>query len=75
MDDKRRDLRAAYLRLFRSPDGEAVLADLDRRGFARASTFAPGDPYRTAYNEGFRGMVLHIRSMMEPRKQQEDQHE
>lgn len=58
--------RNAYLRLFNDVDGDLVLAELERFCGAHVTSFAPGDPHRTAYNEGKRSVVLHIRSMMEP---------
>ncbi|MGE0736044.1 MAG: hypothetical protein AB7G15_17135 [Alphaproteobacteria bacterium] len=56
--------RAAYRRLFQSPHGEAVLADLKRFCRAATPTHTPGDPYTTAFLEGRREVwnriVAHI---------------
>ena len=58
-------LHRAYDRLFRTPDGRAVLADLEHRGMHRATTFSP-DAARAAFNEGRRSIVLHVHHMMRP---------
>jgi hypothetical protein len=60
------ETRAAFLRLFNSADGDLVMQELERFGGADRCSFAAGDPHRTAFNEGRRSVVLHIRSMMEP---------
>jgi hypothetical protein len=57
-------LHQAYRRTFDSPEGELVLADLERRGFGLTPHFDP-DPQRTAYNEGRRSLLLHILAMIE----------
>ena len=52
--------RTAYRACFLGPDdrpsldGEVVLADLKRFCRANDSSFVPGDPYTTAFNEGRR---------------------
>lgn len=69
-DDRKRraveriELHQAYCRLFAGEDGRLVLADLERRGFAHRSSFAP-ERGRTEFNEGRRSIVLHIRHMQD----------
>lgn len=55
-------LHQAYRRVFTTMDGQLVLRDLARRGFADRSTFS-AEPGRIEFNEGRRSMVLHIRHM------------
>ena len=59
------ELHRAYLRLFGSADGRAVLDDLERRGCFLRPTFST-DPGRTEFNEGRRSLVLHVKHMLEP---------
>jgi hypothetical protein len=58
------ELHRAYRRIFESLDGRAVMDDLERRGCFLRSSFDP-DPGRTAFNEGRRSLVLHIRHMLD----------
>ena len=53
-------VKAAYKRLFDSPDGKIVLAHIMKHGFVLRSTFVQGDPHETALNEGMRRMALSI---------------
>ncbi|MGE4551604.1 MAG: hypothetical protein AB7D57_00735 [Desulfovibrionaceae bacterium] len=78
-DEAKARLHAAYRRTFESEDGRTVLEDLERRGFMWGSTLHP-DPQRTAFNEGRRSLVLHIRYMTAPDSErghntEEDGHE
>lgn len=43
-----------------SPQARLVLEDLARLCFAASTTFTPGDPVMTAFNEGKRSVFLHI---------------
>jgi hypothetical protein len=43
-----------------SPQARLVLDDLARLCFAATTTFVPGDPVMTAFNEGKRSVFLHI---------------
>lgn len=43
-----------------SPQARQVLEDLSRLCFAATTTFVPGDPVATAFNEGKRTVLLHI---------------
>ena len=48
-----------YRRLFKSPDGQKVLKDISNMcGLSRTSFDA--DPYKTAYFEGQRSVILRI---------------
>lgn len=54
------EILAAYQRLFTSPDGQTVLADIaEHFGYQNRTLMAP-DPYRTAFNEGQRSVAVHI---------------
>lgn len=44
--------------------GSRVLDDLRRAFYVYRSTFVPGDPCETAFNEGARQVVLRITQMM-----------
>lgn len=60
------DVMIAYKQMAATPDGEVVLADLVRKfGYARNSTFNPGDPYSTVMCEGQRSVVVHIGRQVE----------
>jgi hypothetical protein len=65
MEDRRR-----FMRVFDGPDGEAVLREIARLGFMTKSTFCPGDPNKTALNEGARRLALDIfkRAKVDPVK-------
>lgn len=52
-------LRKQYLAVFDGAAGQAVLADLYRRGGLMRPSFNT-DPMRAAFNEGARSMALHI---------------
>ena len=58
------DLHLAYARAFADEAGRLVLADLDRQGFLRETSFSP-DPQRAAFNEGRRSLALYIGRMVE----------
>ncbi|CCH49626.1 Bbp19 family protein [Pseudodesulfovibrio piezophilus] len=56
------ELHCAYRRIFDTPDGQAIMDDLEKRaGFLR-SNFST-DPGRTDFNEGRRSLVLHVKHM------------
>jgi hypothetical protein len=52
-----------YKATFATPDGQAVLADLEAR-FMDRSSIVPGDPYATHAREGAREVVLYIQKRM-----------
>lgn len=70
------ELHRAYRRLFDCADGRTVLADLEHSGGGGRLSFCE-DPLRTAFNEGRRSMVLHLRHMLAPvnREQHETKEE
>jgi hypothetical protein len=59
---------AAYRIFEQSLDGQAVLDDLCQAYYDRTS-FVPGDPQATAFNEGARSVVLAIFQILEDLKQ------
>lgn len=69
LNSRRRDYRA----VFETPAGQKVLKDLMTFGKFFDTSYVPGDPTTTAYNEGMRRMILRILSIMEkdPAKHQE----
>lgn len=50
-----------YKRVFGTPEGKIVLADIMRRARVLSTTFAK-DPYETAFREGERNVALMILS-------------
>lgn len=62
MQDNPLELHRAYKRLFDTPDGRAVMTDLEARGCFLRPTFST-DPGRTQFNEGRRSLVLHVKHM------------
>lgn len=58
------ELHRAYKRIFDSHDGRTVMKDLENRGCFLRPTFST-DPGRTAFNEGRRSLVLHMKHMLE----------
>lgn len=64
-EDELKQLQQDYRHVFSSDEGKRVLEDLKLRGFFYSSTFTPGDPHGTTWNEGQRAIVLTIISMIE----------
>ena len=62
--DNERRLASLYYKVFTSPDGEDILADLMQQFYDRSS-IVPGDPHMTHAREGAREVVLYIKQMME----------
>ncbi len=61
-----RPVAGAYAELFKAggdPRGRTVLADLASYCNVGSSSFVPGDPQQTAFNEGARDVYLHILEM------------
>ncbi|BDQ34330.1 Bbp19 family protein [Pseudodesulfovibrio portus] len=58
------ELHRAYRRLFDCADGRTVMADLEQRGCFSRSSFST-DKGRTAFNEGRRSLVLHVKHMID----------
>ena len=64
-------LQITYRQVFKTEEGETVLADLKKRFNLHATTFERGDPHYSAYLEGQRSVVLSIMRLMEERQQQQ----
>lgn len=58
-------VRLAYRRAFTGDAGRLVLADLGACCGEDVTSFVPGDPHQTAFREGKRAALLHIRSMLD----------
>ena len=58
-----KELASAYSRLFNGETGRIILENLVSK-YQRRSSFVRGDPYETAYKEGARSVILHIRTMV-----------
>ncbi len=64
--DRLEALKADYVTTFGAkcgPGGESVLRDLYMEGGVMTTSFVPGDPYQTAFNEGTRAVAIHILEM------------
>ncbi len=59
---------AAYRLFETTPDGQAVLQDLCD-SYYDVSSFVPGDPHATAFNEGRRAVVIAIFEVLEELRQ------
>jgi len=64
MQDNPLELHRAYKRIFECADGATIMNDLEKRGCFTRSSFST-DPGRTAFNEGRRSLVLHIKHMLD----------
>jgi hypothetical protein len=58
-----RELASAYARVFDGASGRIILENLVSK-YQRRSSFVRGDPYETAFKEGARSVLLHIRTMV-----------
>lgn len=58
-------LVGSYQRVFKSKDGERVLADLKKRCFVNKTSLSPGQPDVTGFNEGRRSIFVRIEEMIE----------
>jgi len=54
-----------YRETFASEAGKRVLNDLATKGRESAATFVAENQYLTAYREGMRAVIIHIRAMLE----------
>lgn len=62
----RAELRTLFAELLGNEKFVAFLKDLDARfGAHHRTTFVPGDPYATAYNEGARSVIVFINRLAE----------
>lgn len=62
--ERRLFLYQIYARTFGAGDGPLVLQDLSRQFWGDRTTAVAGDPYTSAFYEGQRSVVLHIRKRM-----------
>lgn len=53
----------AYSELLQGDRGKLIVADLARYCNVAKSSFVPGDPHQTAFNEGARDAFLHVLEM------------
>lgn len=65
------DLRATYKSVFNSEDGQALLADIERRFGLWRTSYVP-DSNETAFREGQRDVVLFIHSMIKDQPKPEE---
>ena len=66
LDDRLEALKADYVTTFGAKCGigaESVLRDLYMEGGIMTTSFVPGDPHQTSFNEGTRAVVIHILEM------------
>jgi len=63
-DEKFQAIVNSYNEAFSTPAGQTVLEDLARSCFVYKTTFTPGDPHATAFNEGMRHVVTSIFDMI-----------
>jgi len=64
-----KDLLDAYTQLFATDNGKMVLKDLEKTCGLYISAFDV-NPYTTAFNEGQRNVILHIRRMLTMKPEQ-----
>ncbi len=57
-------MREDYIKVFSSEEGKRVLADLEKVGFYKTTTFTT-DAIALAFNEGNRAFLLHIKTVLE----------
>jgi len=62
--DQFKQLVMDFRQTFDTAHGERVLASLSDIGFENKVTFVQNDPTGSAFNEGKRFVMLHIRRMM-----------
>ena len=59
-------IRQAYVQVFSSESGKAVLADIAQRGLLHTFSFTGESPLSTAFNEGKRALALEIIQLLNP---------
>ena len=60
------DVQLAYFQLFTSPSAKAVWFDIMQQfSFFHNSTFVPGDPHSTSFNEGKREVFRYVAKKIE----------
>ena len=62
--DKMKQLIMDYQGTFGTAEGKRVLEDLSGRGHQNTATYVVGDTHHSAYQEGMRCVILHIRAMI-----------
>lgn len=68
-----RQHRRAYREVFQSGQGKLVLADMAGACHAQSSTFVPGDPVMSAFEEGKRWVWIRIQNVLRMSEQDIDQ--
>lgn len=63
--DRIKGMREDYRKVFETPEGKKVLADLEKVGFWKTTTFVSNDAMTTIFNEGTRAFLLHIKTILE----------
>lgn len=58
------NLSKLYKEVFDTPAGQQVLTDICNTAGLHKSSFCPGDPYQTAYIEGFKAAATHILNLI-----------
>ena len=66
------ELKTTYMRLFNTPDGEAVMKDLELRCYRYKPTYS-GDVAQGHINEGKRLMLSHIETMLLPIEREKEE--
>ncbi len=66
------ELKLAYMRLFNTPDGEAILKDLESRCYRYKPTYQ-GDVAQGHINEGKRQMLSHVETMLLPIEREKEE--
>lgn len=62
--DKQKEIQTSYKQVFMSEAGREVIEHLERVCHVKTTSFTT-DPYLTAFNEGTRSVLLHIKTMVE----------
>lgn len=62
-------LHKQYLAVFDGPAGNAVLADIYRKGGLMKSTYS-ADTMKAAHAEGMRDLALHVYEMLDTQRQE-----
>ena len=61
------ELHQAYINVFKTESGKKLLADLESSCYNTQSTFpSSNDPYRLAFNEGKRSVLVRIKNLSDP---------
>jgi len=63
-EEQKKQLIRDYQFTFGSPDGQRVLADLSLQTYENMMTYVDDNPHGTAFNEGRRAVILHIRRLL-----------